>query len=88
MFPLNLTGDFDFFILFISTQNKLSMNCFSKIWMIEIFAVVNYMVRKLSLWNNFYIDVSQTFTFNTVLSIWKQSLFNKTWSWSYNLLFR
>ena len=27
----------------------------------------------------FYIDVSQTFTFDTFLSIFKQSLFHKTW---------
>ena len=61
---------------------------FSKIWMIRFFAVVNYMVRKFSFCSNFYVDVSQTFPFNTVLSIWKQSLFRKTWSWRYNLLFR
>ena len=46
------------------------------------------MVQKFSFCSKFYADVSQTFTFNTVLSIWKQSLFHKTWSWSYNLLFR
>ena len=57
IFSLNLTGDSDFLILFISTQNKLSMSGFSKIWMIRFFAVVNYMVRKFLFCSNFYVYV-------------------------------
>ena len=53
----------------------------SKIWMIRFFSVVNYMVRKFSFCSNFYVDVAHTLIFNTVLSIWKQFLFHKTWSW-------
>ena len=77
------------FYLLVRKTNFLWV-VFSKIWMIRFFAVtvVNYMVRKFSFCNNFYVDVLHTFTFHTDLSIWKQSLFHKTWSWSYNLLFR
>ena len=61
---LNLTGESDFVILFISTQNKLSKTGFSKIWMVScffclffFFAVVNYMIRQFSFCSNFYVDV-------------------------------
>ena len=38
IFSLNLTGESDFFILFIRTHNKLSMSgFFYKIWMIRFF---------------------------------------------------
>ena len=54
---LNLTWGSDFLIVFIRTQNKLSMTGFSQIWKIRCFAVVNYMVRKFSFCSNFYVDV-------------------------------
>ena len=86
IFSLNLTGDSDFLILFISTQNKLSNSGFSKIGIIRFFAVVNYMAWKFSFCSNFYVDVSQTFTFNTVLSIWyfikhnpEEKIFHSDW---------
>ena len=58
IFFLYSTGESDFFfILFISTHNKLSMSGFNKVWMIRCFAVVNYMVRKFSFCSNLYADV-------------------------------
>ena len=52
IFSLNLTGGSNFFILFISTHNKLSMSRFNKIWMIRFFAVVNYIGRTFSFCSN------------------------------------
>ena len=37
IFSLSLTGDSDFLVIFSSTQNKLSMSGFSKIWSDQIF---------------------------------------------------
>ena len=69
IFSLNLTWDSDFLILFLSTQNKLSMSSFSKIWIIRFFAVVNFIVRKFSFCCNFYVDVLAIIYHYTVISI-------------------
>ena len=56
IFSLNLTGESDFFIfLLVRTENFLWV-VFNKIWMIRFFAVVNYMVRKMSFCSTLYAD--------------------------------
>ena len=58
IFSLNLTGESDFFLFYLlaRTTNFLWV-VFNKVWMIKLFAAVNYMVRKFSFCSNLYADI-------------------------------
>ena len=56
IFSLNLTGDIDFLILFISTQYKRSMNGFKLDLNDQIFCYRELFGSKIFIFIHFYVD--------------------------------